>query len=98
MNVPPTVGVRRINRLTCDKDITIVSTLLETTHGSRLDDGERQGAESRGGAAAPAGPLSARAATADRGTCRLRYEPVRRLHGAGRRPQRQVLHHLRHSG
>ena len=55
-------------------------------------------ARRRGRTAHAAGLFPARAFGPDRNSCRLRHQPVRRLHGASRWPGGEVLHDSRRAG
>src|SRR5439155_1082230 len=59
---------------------------------------ERRRADCRGGAAGATRLRAARPAGSHRDAHRLRYEPVRRLHGAYRRPRREELYRARDAG
>src|SRR5437773_8651726 len=59
---------------------------------------ERRGADGGGGAAGAARLRTARPTGSHRDAHRLRYEPVRRLHGPYRRPGGEELHRTRNAG
>ena len=69
-----------------------LSTMLRQALGQRR--------EARGGrrATPAAGPPDPRGSAADRHPHRLRYDPLRRLHGPPRRPAGEVVHDVRRAG
>src|SRR5678815_2064941 len=66
--------------------------------GAHLGQGERDAAVARGRAPTAPRALPPRRARPHRDPRRLRHQPVRKLHGDARRPDCEVVHHVRGAG
>ncbi len=84
----------RVRPLLCALSSTRISAPYDPGRHHR----QRQGAQGARRAAHAARAFPARASQSHRNARRLRHEPMRRVHGARRRQEREVVHDLRGAG